>query len=483
MIATWIHVVIVVASCILFCVDSLPTFQQMDSSVPGLNDFIAGALTLELLVRFVTAPDLQGFATSSWTWVDALSVLPYFIALIVVGSDGGVNNTSSGEFIFSRLARLFRAMRIVRLGGQSLAIRAFYGSIGKSRSGLGLLLFLFSVLVVIGASVVYVSEQTIEYWDNANNRWIYNDGTISPFQSVIHTSWFVIVSITTVGYGDEVVRSALGKAVTSCILLLGPFVIAFPTVILSSNFAETHAALLKEAQQKESSEGSGTAEERNLKHARRRTPSDVKYFAPSRVALEYTISPGAPSRAISLKNYIALYDPLLLIRCRSPQGEQQYGFQSTSSAHVTIKDNYPHGVVVRFYLLLHTQLAHDAATTAVHNYMRDFPKTRIDSVAPRPIRSIRVSFRSKHQMLQTARVVCSKYKNPFGTIGIDLVCRVEALPVLLRFSSNCAFTFHLEYHDGSESTTVLLHDFTNAEVTNLDQHEFSAYGRSISFAP
>ena len=49
---------------------------------------------------------------------------------------------------------------------------------------------------------------------------------------------------------DQIIREGtggargLGKAVASALMLMGPFVIAFPTVILSANFHEIHSQLL-----------------------------------------------------------------------------------------------------------------------------------------------------------------------------------------------------------------------------------------------
>jgi hypothetical protein len=469
--AAYIHIFVVVVSCILFCVDSFPDYEMKESAAPVVNHVIAAILTLELLIRLFTAPDKAAFLQSQWTWIDIISIVPYFVALIVEASVG-----LERSFVFTRLARMIRALRIIRLGRQSIAIRAFYRSIGKSTSGLGLLLFLFSILVVIGASMVYIAEQTISDFDDNLNAWIYkSDGTVNPFSSVIHTSWFIVVSITTVGYGDMVVRSGLGKAVTACILLLGPFVIAFPTVILSANFADSHAALKGGL-----TKTVDTCEEKlKLERKRQQLLRSVEYYPFAKPAMEYSIAPGAPSRAICIKDHVALYDPLLLIRCRKEVGEHEYGFQSTSSAHVKVRDNYPHGVIVRFFLLLHTELVQNAATAAVKDYLRDFPKTRIDCVAPRPIRSLRATFASKHHALLQARVVCSKYVNPFGTISLDLMCRTEAVPVLLRFSSTCSFTFDVEFHDSAFSETLSLDAFRVADLSNQDQHSFCAFGHSI----
>jgi len=43
----------------------------------------------------------------------------------------------------------------------------------------------------------------------------------TPFESVIHTLWFVLVTLSTLGYGDMVPTSPAGKLVTSFAVFTG----------------------------------------------------------------------------------------------------------------------------------------------------------------------------------------------------------------------------------------------------------------------
>jgi len=96
-------------------------------------------------------------------------------------------------------------------------------------------LFLFAVL---WSAAMYYGEQTMCYFDPNEQVWKY-DGTdeMSPFQSIPHTLWFVVVTMTTCGYGDNVPITPLGKFIASLTMLCGIFVIALPITILASNFA------------------------------------------------------------------------------------------------------------------------------------------------------------------------------------------------------------------------------------------------------
>src|ERR1051325_3349552 len=59
---------------------------------------------------------------------------------------------------------------------------------------------------------------------------------ISPFQSIVHSFWWSIVTVTTTGYGDAVPITGLGKLVAAVTMTFGILVIALPTSIIGSNF-------------------------------------------------------------------------------------------------------------------------------------------------------------------------------------------------------------------------------------------------------
>src|SRR4051812_11499110 len=59
---------------------------------------------------------------------------------------------------------------------------------------------------------------------------------ISPYQSIVHSFWWSIVTLTTTGYGDAVPVTGPGKLVAALTMTCGILVIALPTSIIGSNF-------------------------------------------------------------------------------------------------------------------------------------------------------------------------------------------------------------------------------------------------------
>merc|ERR1711904_756528 len=63
----------------------------------------------------------------------------------------------------------------------------------------------------------------------------------TPFPSIVHSFWFVIVTITTVGYGDAFPTTDIGKFVGTLTILGGIVVLAMPVGVIGSNFSNEYA--------------------------------------------------------------------------------------------------------------------------------------------------------------------------------------------------------------------------------------------------
>ncbi|TCD05483.1 two pore domain potassium channel family protein [Erythrobacteraceae bacterium CFH 75059] len=68
--------------------------------------------------------------------------------------------------------------------------------------------------------------------------WIEGDGQPEAFGSIPRAMWWAAVTMTTVGYGDVVPLTAIGKLFGGLISISGIALIAIPTGILASAFSD-----------------------------------------------------------------------------------------------------------------------------------------------------------------------------------------------------------------------------------------------------
>ncbi|MBR9905849.1 MAG: ion transporter [Gammaproteobacteria bacterium] len=164
--------------------------------------------SLELIVRIYCLERPLLYLKSFYGIVDLIAVLPTWLVLLVPGAHG---------LIIVRLLRVLRIFRILRLmefvGEASLLMDAL------KRSMRQILLFFSAIFMVVTlfAALMYTIESPE-----------------AGFTSIPMSIYWAIVSMTTVGYGDIVPATALGKAITMILMLLGYSIIAVPTGVFSA---------------------------------------------------------------------------------------------------------------------------------------------------------------------------------------------------------------------------------------------------------
>ena len=100
----------------------------------------------------------------------------------------------------------------------------FVDSVQRCATALRLLLFLLLLQILILGGLVFHLERGPSVVDG---MWRNDDGiTPSTFQSIPEAAWWCLVTVTTVGYGDLVPSTVLGKLVASVAMLTGLLLMA-----------------------------------------------------------------------------------------------------------------------------------------------------------------------------------------------------------------------------------------------------------------
>jgi len=141
-----------------------------------------------------------------------------------------------------RLLRLVRLLRLAKLGQFSRAFDDIMEAVARRRYELGISLIIAAVLMLLSASALYVIEGA---------------GQPEAFGSIPRSMWWAVATLTTVGYGDIVPSTALGKAFAAFTALTGIGLIALPAGILAAAFSEVVQNRIDRERKKEEGNGDG----------------------------------------------------------------------------------------------------------------------------------------------------------------------------------------------------------------------------------
>ena len=180
--------------------------------------------TIELVLRFWSCsadPELGGglrarlrLALRPMSIVDVLAIVPSLFELLMHGLF---------DLRFLRVLRLLRVFRMLRVPRVSRAFSTLVRVITSRRAELGITLAFVIVATLVAAGVMYLVERG-------------EAGT--QFTSIPRAMWWAICTVTTVGYGDLVPMTAVGRFVAGVVAFIGICAIALPVGILSSGFVD-----------------------------------------------------------------------------------------------------------------------------------------------------------------------------------------------------------------------------------------------------
>jgi hypothetical protein len=174
------------------------------------------------------------YVTQAMNIVDFVAILPAYLGVLFEGSSGG-------GLAVLRILRMARILRMIKVGSYAENLALVAEGMKRSRTGLLLMVYLVSIFMIIMASLLYQIEgdpTTV-------------DGSPDVFVSIPHTFWCIIVTMTSVGYGDMYPTSDLGRAVTSFIMLAGILTLAVPITLIGNRFNDVWLESKQEKKKKE----------------------------------------------------------------------------------------------------------------------------------------------------------------------------------------------------------------------------------------
>lgn len=169
--------------------------------------FFTGLFTLEYLLRIALVRRPLRYMRSFYGVVDLLSCLPLYLTYFFPGAH---------SLLVIRILRLLRVFRILKMMSHVRGAETIMRGLIASRAKITVFFVSVLLIAVLAGTLMYVVE---------------NGEENTQFTSIPMSIYYAVVSITTVGFGDMVAVTVLGKLITTILVLSGYAIIAVPTGI------------------------------------------------------------------------------------------------------------------------------------------------------------------------------------------------------------------------------------------------------------
>jgi voltage-gated potassium channel len=215
-------VTLIVLNVIAFALETVPAIAEAYGPwLEAFEVFSIAVFTIEYGLRIWSSVEVPvrrhdspwrerlAFALRPMQLIDLAAILPAYLGVIFA--------------LDLRVLRVLRLLRFFKLARYSPALHSLGRAVSSERRALAAALLVMVSLVLFAASGMHIIE-----------------GKVQPaaFGTVPDAMWWAVVTLATIGYGDVVPVTALGKLFTSFVVLIGLGVFALPIGIIATGFSQ-----------------------------------------------------------------------------------------------------------------------------------------------------------------------------------------------------------------------------------------------------
>ena len=205
--------IVILYSVIIVMLESVPSFDDQYHGFLDISEWVVTILfTIEYILRIICIKRPSKYIFSFFGIIDLLSTIPKYLSYLVVGSQ------YFAALRALRLLRVFRILKLVRFVGES---NNLLRALNASRTKIFIFVFFVLIVSILLGTIMYLVE-----------------GPEHGFNSIPHSVYWTIVTLTTVGYGDISPETGLGQFIATLIMIIGYGIIAVPTGIVTVEFSK-----------------------------------------------------------------------------------------------------------------------------------------------------------------------------------------------------------------------------------------------------
>mmetsp|Transcript_16501 Transcript_16501/g.40855 ORF Transcript_16501/g.40855 Transcript_16501/m.40855 type:complete len:652 (+) Transcript_16501:367-2322(+) len=280
----------IACSVTTFVWESFPDSSSLSEVFGVLEWVFTGIFTAEFTLRFWVCNVFETytrreFLKDSLNLMDLCAIMPAYLELAF----SSVFDVSVLRVF--RVVRLIRLFRLMRLGPFQVGVLLIYQTVQRAVKTLLVLFFILAIVVVFFGTLIYYTERwycpkglikdyateydtgTGGYTDECRKLTqgftarsllehadklccvVFNTAATDDkektyaakgFESIMHSLWWSLVTVSTVGYGDYTPQTDVGKYVGMAVMICGILILSLPVGIVGSKFHDAYNELDRE---------------------------------------------------------------------------------------------------------------------------------------------------------------------------------------------------------------------------------------------
>ncbi|XP_072366366.1 voltage-gated potassium channel regulatory subunit KCNG3 isoform X2 [Scyliorhinus torazame] len=230
-----VSVVFVIVSMVVLCASTLPDWKTAENNSVEEHRIIEaicmGWFTAECIVRFLVSKNKCDFVRKPLNIIDLLAIAPYYIS-VLMSFFTGENSQLQRAGVTLRVLRMMRIFWVIKLARHFIGLQTLGLTLKRCYREMVMLLVFICVAMAIFGALAQLLESGLDLEDKN-----------PAYASIPASCWWVIISMTTVGYGDMYPFTVPGRILGGMCVVSGIVLLALPITFIYHSFVHCYHEL------------------------------------------------------------------------------------------------------------------------------------------------------------------------------------------------------------------------------------------------
>ncbi|XP_023676014.1 voltage-gated potassium channel regulatory subunit KCNG3 isoform X2 [Paramormyrops kingsleyae] len=230
-----VSVIFVIVSMVILCASTLPDWDSAKNNSVAEHRIIEavciGWFTAECIVRFLVSRDKCEFLRRPLNVIDLLAIAPYYASALAAAVTGESSQLQRAG-VTLRALRMMRIFWLIKLARHFLGLQSLGLTLRRCYREMVMLLVFVGVAMAIFGALAQLLEHGLDLVPSSED-----------YASIPAACWWVIISMTTVGYGDMYPITMPGRMLGGLCVVSGIVLLALPITFIYHSFVQCYHEL------------------------------------------------------------------------------------------------------------------------------------------------------------------------------------------------------------------------------------------------